>query len=70
MIIVRFVGDYFVLTTNVVASDDDQAIENAIANLRDHHGDALVDALIAEAYDIEVDDSDLVELDDSDLVDL
>jgi len=60
MRVVRFVGAYFVFTTNVVASDDDQAIENAVANLRDCHGNALVDALIAESYDIEVDDSDIV----------
>ena len=58
--VIKFIGAYFVLTTNIVASDDDQAIENAIANLRDHHGNALVDALIAESYDTEVDDSNIV----------
>jgi hypothetical protein len=35
---VIFVGDYFVLTTNVHASDDDQAIANADALLSDHYG--------------------------------
>lgn len=57
MRIVRFVGDYFVLTTNVVASEDDQAIENATANLRDHHGSKLVDALLEEVNHVDVEDS-------------
>lgn len=35
---VMFVGDYFVLTVNVHASDDDQAIANADALLSDHYG--------------------------------
>lgn len=35
---VMFVGDYFVLTINVHASDDDQAIANADALLQDHYG--------------------------------
>jgi hypothetical protein len=35
---VMFVGDYFVLTINVHASDDDQAVENANALLQDHYG--------------------------------
>ncbi len=35
---VMFVGDYFVLTINVHASDDDQAIANANALLEDHYG--------------------------------
>lgn len=35
---VIFVGDYFVLSVNVHASDDDQAIANADALLSDHYG--------------------------------
>ena len=35
---VIFVGDHFVLSVNVHASDDDQAIANADALLSDHYG--------------------------------
>lgn len=35
---VMFVGDYFVLTITVHASDDEQAIANADAQLSDYYG--------------------------------
>jgi len=35
---VQFVGDYFTLTTTVIAEEEDQAIENATAWLFDRHG--------------------------------
>ena len=35
---VQFVGDYFTLTTTVMAEEEDQAIENAKAWLFDRHG--------------------------------
>jgi hypothetical protein len=35
---VQFVGDYFTLTTTVIAEEEEQAIENAKAWLFDRHG--------------------------------
>ena len=35
---VRFVGDYFSLITNVLANNEEQAVELAIAQLKDYHG--------------------------------
>lgn len=35
---VQFVGDYFTMTTTVIAEEEDQAIENAKAWLFDRHG--------------------------------
>lgn len=47
---VTFVGRYFVLTTNVQAIDEEQAIENATAFLQDQHGfDMDAEAFHAEA---------------------
>lgn len=38
---VQFVGDYFTLTTTVIAEEEEQAIENAKAWLSDRHGLSL-----------------------------
>jgi hypothetical protein len=35
---VQLVGDYFTMTTTVIAEEEDQAIENAKAWLFDRHG--------------------------------
>lgn len=35
---VTFIGDYFTLTTHVTASEEDQAIDNANANLMAFYG--------------------------------
>lgn len=47
---VRFVGSYFSLITNVMAEDEEQAEENAIAQLLEQHG---LDMETAGAFDIE-----------------
>ena len=53
---VTFIGDYFVLTINVRASDDDQAIANADALLSDHYGWSVGEV----SNEINVEDSGLV----------
>jgi hypothetical protein len=51
---VRFVGDYFTLTTYISASEEDQAIANATAQLEDLYGmDMGRDAYEAEALETE-----------------
>ena len=35
---VEFVGDYFVLTTSVVANDEEEAEKEAVKLLKDHYG--------------------------------
>jgi hypothetical protein len=47
---VRFVGSYFSLITNVIAEDEEQAEEAAIAQLKDQHG---LDMETAGAFEIE-----------------
>ena len=47
---VRFVGSYFSLITNVMAENEEQAEENAIAQLQDQHG---LDMETSRAYQIE-----------------
>jgi hypothetical protein len=53
---VKFVGDYFALYISVPASDDDQAIENANAQLQDHYGWDVGEV----SNEIEVEDTEVV----------
>lgn len=49
---VQFVGDYFTMTTTVIAEEEDQAIANATAFLQDQHGmDMDFHANEAEAWE-------------------
>jgi hypothetical protein len=49
---VQFVGDYFTLTTQISASEEDQAIANATAQLEDRYGmDMGRDANEADAWE-------------------
>lgn len=49
---VTFIGDHFTLTTNIHASDEDQAIANASANIEVFYGwDMTRTAHDAEAED-------------------
>jgi hypothetical protein len=51
---VQFVGNYFTLTTNILAEEEDQAIENAKSFLSDQHGfDMDSNANEAEAWETE-----------------
>ncbi len=53
---VRFVGDYFTLTTQVYASGEDEAIAIGTAQLKDQHGldmeSTSVRLTYAEAFDV------------------
>jgi hypothetical protein len=48
---VKFIGDYFSLTTNVTANNDEQAEAAAISQLKDYHG---LDMEAAGAWQVEV----------------
>lgn len=49
---VQFVGDYFTLTTTVIAEEEEQAIANATAQLEDRYGmDMGRDANEADAWE-------------------
>jgi hypothetical protein len=50
---VQFVGDYFTLTTTVIAEEEEQAIANATAQLEDRYGmDMGRDANESDAWEI------------------
>ena len=53
---VKFVGDHFALYISVPASDDDQAIENANAQLQDYYGWDVGEV----SNEIEVEDTEVV----------
>lgn len=63
MFTVKFVGDYFALTTNIYAETHAQAIENAAANIENHHGfNIRAEANEATAECDELPDDDEVDL--------
>lgn len=53
---VKFVGDHFSLYINVPASEDDQAIENANAQLQDYYGWNVGDV----SHEVEVKDTEVL----------
>lgn len=53
---VTFIGDHFALTTHINASEEDQAIDNASANLEAFYGWDMTRL----AYDAEAEDTEQV----------
>lgn len=55
---VKFVADYFVLTTTVLATDEEQAVANALVELTDYYGKKFVTHLQEFSSYIEVEEEE------------